>query len=52
MIRHVTLGYLISMMSSCINSFTTVQVKFECKEVDPLVKTAELYTFRLIILEL
>ena len=29
-----------------------VQVKFECKEVDPPEKTAELYTFRLIIPEL
>ena len=25
-----------------------VQVKFECKEVDPLAKTAELYTIRLV----
>jgi len=25
-----------------------VQVKFECKEVDPPVKTAKLYKFRLI----
>jgi len=28
-----------------------IQVKFECKEVDPLVKTAKLYTFRLIARE-
>jgi len=29
-----------------------VQVKFECKEVESPVKTADLYTFRLITAEL
>jgi len=38
-------------MAKMVDGDDPVHVKFECKGVDPPVKTAELYTFCLIALE-
>jgi len=35
-----------------VDGDNSVEVKFECKKVDPFAKTAELYTFHLTALEL
>jgi len=42
---------LVFLVPRVVDGDDRVQVNFECKEVDPPVKTAELYTFCLITLE-